>query len=409
MASLKVLLIDVVCKKGSTGKIVYDLYTELNNNGHIASICYGRGTKIEEPGIIKISKDLEMYFHAFLTRSIGLTGYFSFFATRRLIKHIKVFKPDLVHIHEATTYYLNISTLVDFLKKNKIKTVWTFHSEFMYTGKCGHAYDCEKWKSECGKCPQTKEFPKSWLLDFTRKMHKDKKKLFQGFDNLIIVTPSKWLAERVKQSFLKGKDIRVIHNGIDVQNIFHPRAYEHLKKKHNITDEKVILAVAPKIMEARKGGRSVLELAKRMKKENIKFIIIGVEDLREKFDDNIIALGRTENQIELAEYYSMADLFLICSKRENFPTTCLESLSCGTPVIGFDAGGTRETAPKGYGHFVSFGDFAHLESTIRATLDGSLLLKTKAECSKFAFENYDKEIMAKKYIDLYLEDKNSKK
>lgn len=399
--NMRVLLIDVNCKKGSTGKIVYDLYKENINRGHSSAICYGRGPVINEPNIFKFGIDLETYIHALLTRLTGFTGVFSPFSTRRLIKFIDDYKPDVVHIHELHAYFVNIDPVIKYLKKKKIKTIWTFHCEFMYTGKCGYSYDCNKWKNKCGKCSKVKEYPASLFFDFTKVMFDWKKRLFADFYNLKIVTPSHWLAERVRHSFLKDKEIQVIHNGIDTVNVFHPRSFKHLLKKHNLGDEKIVLAVAPNLMEERKGGKWVLELAKRCINENVKFILIGIDDLNSSFDHNIIALGRTSNQIELAEYYSMADVFVICSKKENFPTTCIESLCCGTPVLGFDEGGTKETAPNNYGSFVKYGDIDELYNKLKLILYGKKIIASKEDCATFGKENYDKAIMAKKYMNIY--------
>lgn len=394
---MRVLLIDVNCKSGSTGKIVYDLFSEINRTENVAAICYGRGKKIVENGIFKFGIDIETYMHAFLTRLTGLTGYFSFFSTQRLLKYIKKFKPDAVHIHELHAYFVNIKPIISYLKKNNIKTIWTFHCEFMYTGKCGHSFECDKWKIECGKCPNLKDYPKSLKFDFTRKMFNDKRGLFEDFDNLTIVTPSQWLADRVKESFLKDKDIKVIHNGIDIENIFHSTRFDEIKLKHDLNDEKIILAVAPDIMSKRKGGSWVVKLSQKFLNCTIKFILIGVEDLAEKFDDNIIAIGRTDNQVELAKYYSMADVFVICSERENFPTTCIEAISCGTPICGFDTGGTRETAPAQYGSFVKYGDLDSLEKEVRRFLQVNI----KTECESYGKSNYDKKKMFSKYLKLY--------
>lgn len=395
---MKILLIDVNCKYSSTGKIVYDLYTQCNENGHKASICYGRGPLIDEPNIYKFSSNIEVYLHALLTRITGFTGYYSYFATRNLINFIEEFKPDIVHIHELHAYFVNILPLMQYLKERNIKTIWTFHCEFMYTGKCGYAYECEKWKTECGHCPNLRDYPSSFFLDFTKKMFNDKKEAFEGFDNLTIVTPSQWLADRVKQSFLCDKRIEVIHNGIDTENIFYPRSFDHLKMMHNIIDERIILAVAPDLMSERKGGRHVLELARRMKNEKVKFILIGVEDLNEQFDDNVIALGKTENQHELAEYYSMADVFVICSLRENFPTTCIEAISCGTLVCGFDEGGTKETAPNNLGRFVKFGDVDALKEEVISILDQEI---SSVDCATYGQKEYSKMNMFNKYLQLY--------
>ena len=395
---MKVLLIDINCKHSSTGKIVYDLYSGLKSSGHIAAICYGRGPLVEEPNIYKFGIDIETYIHAFLTRVTGLTGVDSPFSTNRLIRFIDEFRPDVVHIHELHAYFVNIAPVMNYLKKNNIKTVWTFHCEFMYTGKCGYAYDCNKWKYECSECPQVAEYPKSLYFDFTKQMFNHKKQLFGGFDNLTIVTPSKWLADRLKQSFLKDKDIRVIHNGIDTETNFYPRPYDDLKIKHNLTDEKIILAVAPDLMSDCKGGQWVLQLAKRFQGKNVKFILIGVEDVSISHDENVVLLGRTSNQIELAKYYSMADVFVICSKRENFPTTCIEALACGTPVVGFDEGGTKETAPDKLGKFVEYGDIEALQEAVKKNIDGANLA---FEFENYAQNNYSKIRMLDNYKKLY--------
>lgn len=397
---MRVLLIDVNCKHSSTGKIVYDLYTNLNNDGHTAAICYGRGPLVKEPMIYKFSSNLEMYAHALLTRVTGLTGIYSPIATRRLISFIQEFNPDVVHIHELHAYFVNISPLIDYLKKKEIRTVWTFHCEFMYTGKCGFTYDCEKWKVECNNCPQIRNYPSSLFFDFTKRMFNDKKKAFIGFDNLMIVTPSKWLANRVELSFLKDKNIRVINNGIDTINIFHPRNFEHLKKKHNITDEKVILSVAPDIMSKRKGGEWVLELARRFENKKVKFILIGVDDLNQKFDSNIIALGRTANQIELAEYYSMADAFVICSKKETFSLTCAEALCCGTPVVGFKSGAPETIFENTYAKFVEYGDINNLVISLNEILNADNE-SLKQACYLYGNKSFSNSKMVEDYFDLY--------
>ena len=396
---MKILLIDINCKNSSTGKIVYDLYKEINNKkGYEAAICYGRGPLIKESKIYKFSTDLETKIHAFFTRITGLMGYFSPFATRKLIKFIDEYNPDVIHIHELHSYFVNIIPLVNFIKKRKIKTVWTFHCEFMYTGKCGYSYECEKWKNECKTCPQIKEYPKSLFFDFTKKMFNDKKNIMRDFNTLTIVTPSKWLEKRVENSFLKEKQILTIHNGIDTE-IFHLKNSEELKIKYNLKDEKVILAVAPNILSERKGGRWILKLAKEYKDKDVKFILIGIENLNEKFDENIIPVGLLSDQNELAKYYSMADLFLICSKRENFPTTCLEATCCGVPIIGFDEGGTKETGLEEKSSFIQYGDITKLKEEV----DKFLFAKqfNHEEISREGIKKYSKKEMLNKYLKLY--------
>ena len=396
---MKILLLDVNYKSGSTGKIVYDLKQELEKEGHEVLACYGRGKKIEEKSVIKFAYYFETLVHAFLSRLTGLMGYFSYFSTKRVVKEIEKFKPDVVHIHETHSYFMNHLPLIDYLKKKNIKTIWTFHCEYMYTGNCGYAYDCNKWKNICNNCPDIKRYPKSLFFDFTQKMFLDKKKAFENFDNLTIVTPSKWLKDRVEESFLKNKRIEVIHNGINTE-IFKIRDFSHLRAKHNIENKKVVLSVAPDIMSDRKGGKWVLKLAEQCLNLDYIFILIGVKDLNEKFPENVIALGRTENQIELAEYYSLADIFLICSEKENFPTTCLEATCCGTPIIGFDEGGTKETGLVGKSFFVPFGDAKELKNQLERFLNDEKF--SCEDISQEGIEKYSKNKMFKNYLNIYL-------
>lgn len=393
---MKVLLIDVNCKHSSTGKIVYDLYTELNNSGHEAAVCYGRGPLIKEKNIFKFGIDLETYFHAGMSRLTGLMGFFSIFSTLRLINYIKKFKPDVVHIHELHSYFVNYGQVIDYLKMKKIRTVWTFHCEFMYTGKCGYTYDCEKWKKECQHCPQVKEYPKSLLFDFSKFMFNYKKKLMSNFDNLTIVAPSEWLSNRVKKSFLFNKDVIVINNGIDT-SIFYPKNTDILKKMLGLENEKIVLSVAPDLLSERKGGKLVLELANKLENENIKFVMIGVEKPDAINKKNVIALGRTSNQNELAEYYSLADLFFLSSKIENYPTTCIESICCGTPVLSFDVGGVKEIVQSCFGKIIKpelFRQITYNELIEISSLKSSI---TNSDVGIL----YSKERMEIQYLNLY--------
>lgn len=395
---MRILLVDVVCKTGSTGKIVYDLYRSLRASGYEASVCYGRGPLIDEPDIVKISSDWEVLLHALLTRVTGLTSCFSPFATRRLLRHIDEYKPDLVNLHELHGYYLNIGRVMEHLKERKIRTVWTFHCEFMYTGKCGHSNDCVRWQSECGNCPQKRSYPSSWLFDFSKRMQRQKKRAFDGFAHLAIVTPSNWLAKRVRQSFLRDKSVCSIPNGIDT-GIFKPRDSSGLAASYGLADCPTVLHVTANFEDPNKGGRFVRMAAKRL--PEIRFLIVGNHKPVNDCPPNVVVVGRVENPDILAQFYSFADLSLITSYRETFPTVCLESLCCGTPVVGFRGGGTVETAPDGYGLFVPFGDLDALEEALRRCLSGEL--RSKEECAAFGLAQYAKERMCRDYLQMYSE------
>ena len=272
----RVLLIDVNCKFSSTGKIVYNLFKGLKEDGREAAICYGRGDEIHEERIYKFGLDWETNIHAGLARITGYNGCFSPLSTKRLIAYIEKFQPDVIHIHELHAYFVNIKPLLEYIKKKKIKVVWTFHCEYMYTGKCGHAYSCTNFMHGCGKCPAVHEYPKSLFIDSTKQMFTMKRKAMNGLD-VEIVVPSEWLAKRVKMSFLQNVKTSIIHNGIDT-NIFKEQNTKSVRNELNIPSEnQVVLAVAPDIMSESKGGKWVLKLAKAMKDKPITFILIGAQ------------------------------------------------------------------------------------------------------------------------------------
>ncbi|MDR0606675.1 MAG: glycosyltransferase [Bacteroidales bacterium] len=399
---MKVLLINSVCKTGSTGKIVYDLYTELNKNDHEAAICYGRGQKVKEHNIYKFSSNWEVYLHVLLTKITGLTGCYSYFATRKLIKFIEKFQPDVIHLHSIIGYFVNDVFLLKYLKNSGVKIICTLHSEEFYTGKCGYTYECNKWLKECGNCPQRKVYPESLFFDFTNLMFCRKKKVMSNFNNIILTTPSKWLVDRVKLSFLKNKNIKIIHNGIDLTD-FHIYNANELRKNLKIYEsEKILLHVTPyNLLNERKGGKYIIELARKLEGKNIKIVVVGEKTDIDDLPENIIQVGKVYDKCLLAKYYSMADLMVITSKKETFSMVCAESLACGIPVIGFEAGAPSEVAPNGYGVFVKYGDVELLRKKILDYFSGSIKLKSKKECENFAKEEYSRKKMFYRYLSLY--------
>jgi glycosyltransferase involved in cell wall biosynthesis len=400
---MKILLIDVNCKHSSTGRIVYDLYNEFNNMGHTAAICYGRGELINEPNIYKHNNLFEVSLHALRTRLTGYVGYGSEFATKRLIKYINNFEPDIVHLLTIHGYHVDMYALLDFLKSRKFKVVYTLNDECTQTGKCGHAFECDKWLEKCENCPQLREYPKSLWFDRTAKEFTLKKNIFQDFPQITFVPGSQWIGELSQRSIiLKGHKFYVIYTGIDTSS-FQPMKVDRLRKKHNLTDDKVLIFVTPNFDDPYKGGQYLIDLAYRLSDEKIKIFIIGNRNPIKNLPGNVIAVGRIESKEELAEYYSLGDLFVITSYMETFPTVCIESLCCGTPIVGFDRGGIKETAPEGCGVFVPFGDVDSLTDVIKKTLKGDIRLKPKSECSKISKEIYDKAHMARKYLTIYEE------
>lgn len=402
LSFVKILQLDVHYGASSTGKLVGSLTSLLRGRGHEVLALHGRGRYRSEPNVKRIASGWEVMFHAMAARLTGWNGIYSFFATRRFLSELQRFKPDVVHLHELHGYYLNIYRVMSELKRSGIPTVWTFHCEFMYTGKCGYAMDCEKWMSECHRCPQVSDYPKSWFLDFSRKMFRQKKRAFEGFSRLAITCPSEWLSRRVRLSMLAGRAISTVFNGIDVE-IFRPRNASALRSELAIPGEaSVVLCVGADLLSQRKGGQWALQLARRCAHLPLIFVMVGVEKHNMQPPANVRMLPAVRDQSRLAEFYSLADVLLLTSEKETFSMVCAESLACGTPVIGFDAGAPKEVAPQGFGIFVPYGDLDALERQLIGYLDDHTLLQPSENCVTFARERYADQVMVSQFERLYV-------
>lgn len=397
---MKVAQIDVNYNFSSTGKIVADLVAGLQGLGHDAMALYGRGPQASQANAHRISTTPEVYFHALCTRVSGLTDGFSPMATRRAIANLEAFAPDVVHLHDIHGYFVNIGELVDYLQRRRIPTAWTFHCEFMYTGKCGYSFDCNKWQTECGACPDLRGYPESWFFDFTARMHRQKRTMFANFERLHLAAPSRWLADRMAQSMVRDKPISVVSNGLNL-DVFHPRDTAALKAQLGLTDEYVVLSVGSDLMSELKGGRWVLELARRCTDPSVVFIMVGADRMSENVPANVRVIPRVYDQALLASYYALADILLLTSNKETFSMVSAESLACGTPVIGFDSGAPTEVAAPGFGLFVPYGDLPALEALLGQARRQELTLMPPQACTQFARDRYAKEVMVRAYADIY--------
>lgn len=396
---MKILQVNCVYNTGSTGKIVSDVHNELLKNGFESVVCYGRGEKVDLPGVYKTCGELYSKFNNLASRITGIMYGGCFFSTNRLISIIKKEKPDIVHLHCINGYFVNIYRLIKFLKKSGIRTILTLHAEFMYTANCGHALECEKWMTGCGKCPRLKKETKSLFFDRTHTSWKRMQRAFEGFDGLVLTSVSPWLMGRAEMSpMLAGKPHHVVLNGLDT-TVFHVRDVTELKQKHGLTNEKIIFHVTPYFTDDPshlKGGHFVIKLAKKL--SDVKFFVAGDYPQGLSVPSNIELLGRINNQATLAEYYSMADLSVIASKKETFSMVCAESLSCGTPVAGFEAGAPEQISLAEYSNFVEY-------DNVDALLEVSKKMLTEDHpsnsISEAAHQKYARSQMTARYVSIY--------
>lgn len=400
---MKVLQINCVYNKGSTGKIMTEIHEGLVARGFESVICFGRGEKVNKENVYKTCGELYSKFNNLWSRISGLKYGGCFFSTKRLINIIKREKPNVVHLQCINGNFVNIYKLITWLKKSGIKTVLTLHAEFMHTANCSHAFECEEWKTGCKNCKRWRQETNSWFFNRTRQSWKKMKKAFDGFNNLTVISVSPWLMERAKQSpILSDKTHVVILNGLDTE-VFKIYDTTEKRKELGLEKSKIVLHVTPYFahsLDNNKGGHFVVDVAKNLEKENVKILVLGEYEQGIEVPENVILLGRVSDQKELAKYYGMADVTLLTSKRETFSMVTAESLSCGTPVVGFKAGAPEQIAIKEYSEFVEYGDVESLTEKVKAYLSKEF---DKKEISRLAHEKYADEKMIEETIKIYNE------
>ena len=325
-------------------------------------------------------------------------GFSSRQATKKFIREIERIKPDIINIHNLHGYYINVKILFEYLSKANIPVVWTFHDCWPFTGHCSYfdRFNCTKWQTECHHCPNKKGYPSSLFIDNSKNNFNRKKKLFSNINNLNIVTPSHWLTNISKLSFLKEKNIVTIHNGTNL-NVFNIRDGKK-RDELNLNDRKVVLGVAS-IWDKRKGLDDFIKLNELLSEE-YKIILVGLnKKQKESLPANIIGIERTESVHELAELYSMADVFVNPTYSDNFPTTNIEALACGTPVITYKTGGSPEAIDEKTGIVVEQGNINQLKEAIE------LVAKDKSiyteNCRERAVNLYNKQDRFNDYIKLF--------
>lgn len=340
---MRILFINSVCY-GSTGTIVKNLIKEYEAQGHDCAIAYGRGKLPIGFYSFKIGNRISFLLHVISNRVFDNHGLCSKYATKKLVKWIESYNPDMIWLHNIHGYYLNYPILFKYLSKTKAKVKWTLHDCWSFTGHCAYFdyANCEKWKTKCFDCPSKKDYPTSFLIDRSKKNFLEKKEFFTTLpkERLELITPSNWLANLVqKWSFLSKYDISIENNKIDT-NVFKPTPNSILQK-YKIADKKVILGVAS-VWDRRKGLNDFIELNKILP-DGYKIVLIGLNKKQiKKIPRSICAICRTNNQMELVYWYSSAYCLFNPTHEDNYPTILLEAKACGCKIITYDTGGCKE-------------------------------------------------------------------
>ena len=397
---MKILQINCVYGHGSTGMITASIHRALLSAGHDSVVLYGRGAPALEPNVTKICSEVYAkvnHLYSWLTgdRYGGCRS-----STQRIIRKILVEKPDLVHLQCINGNFVNIYRLVSWLNQNHIPTVLTLHAEFMYTANCSHSVDCDGWRTGCGECTRLREATRSIAPDHTHRAFQRMKRAFSGFGDRLAVSVSPWLCERAAASpILGGFRHVVILNGVDT-GVFYPRL-DASKTEFFAEEKKLIFHATADFSDAPgnlKGGAGVIEMARRFSMDSVRFLVAGKAHITSTLPKNITLLGEVRDPARMAQLYSMADATLVTSRRETFSMPVAESLCCGTPVVGYEAGAPEQIALPEFSAFVPCGDQDALERSIRGLLCGPA---HRAEIAGHAQARYTNERMTNQYEALY--------
>lgn len=385
---------------GSTGNIMFGITGQAEKRNY-ETMCFSPITvtnRYQQPNYEyqRIGSFRSRQLNVLIDRITGLSGCSAFFSTMKMLRKIRKFNPDVIHLHNLHNSFVNLPMLFSYIKKHNIKTVWTLHDCWAFTGHCPHfdMIGCDKWKNGCFKCPQYREYPKS-LRDNSQYMYKLKRKWFTGIMNMTIVTPSVWLAGLVEQSFLGIYPVKVINNGIDLNN-FCPTESE-FRYKYGIINKHIILGVAFGWSD-KKGLDVFIELEKRLDNSLYQIVLVGTDDMiKKQLPDNIIAINRTQDKKEMAEIYSAADVFVNPTREDTYPTVNMEAIACGTPVVTFRTGGSPECIDDIVGSVVEKNDIDALEKEIVRICEEKL--GYSSACEKEA-ERFNEVLRFQEYIDL---------
>ncbi len=340
---MRVFQLNTFCGVKSTGRIAAEIAKLVQADGGECRIGYGvQGISPDsEPFAYRIGTPMERKVHGAIRKLTDAEGYGSHWGTRRLIQEMDCFAPDVIHLHNLHGCYVNLSLLFGYLTQTKKPVVWTLHDCWPFTGHCAYFdyVNCRRWQSQCRNCPQKTSYPICVGPSGARRNFHHKKRLFTQVDRLTFVAPCQWMTKPLRQSFLAKYPVRVIANGVNLE-VFRPIS-STIASRYGINGRKIVLAVAAE-WDERKGLRYLIEAAQKLGTEYC-FVVIGLSESQiAALPKQMLGIAHTQNQQELAAWYTAADCLANPTLEDNMPMVNLEALACGTPVAVFETGGCPE-------------------------------------------------------------------
>ena len=396
---MKVVQINAIYGSKSTGTIVREIQSCCEENGIEGYVAYSIADRpdADVPQGYRIGNQLTAKWQAFISRVIGKQAYANRISTWRFLRWLDKMNPNVVHLHNLHSNYIHLNMLLRYLAKRDIATVVTMHDCWYFTGGCVHyaSVGCNRWKSGCGQCPKWRQIP-SYCFDRTQSVLGDRKKYLSAIPRLTMVGASQWIANEMKQSLLKDLNITFIHNGFDL-DVFAPTLSDR-RKELGIENKFVILGPATKWLLP--VNKPTLDHFISRMSDDMVLVLFGCTQTNNALPSNIVQIGYTKNPKEMAKLYSMADVLVNCSREDTLSSLNLECQACGTPVVTYDATGSKETVDGKCGFAVPTGDAEALWEKV-------LELQTKnkgfmaEQCRQWVSDNFEKKENYQKYIDLY--------
>ncbi len=398
---MKVVHINAVYKYGSTGRSLMELNEDLNRLGvesHCAcSRTYGC------PDVYQIGDEKSIKLHGLFSRLTGKQGYFSKQNTKKLLRYIDSLSPDVVHLHNLHANYVHLPMLLSYLAKKDIATVIMLHDCWFFTGKCIHytTQGCYKWETHCENCPQIHEGNNSWFFDRTKSVHEDRIRLFQAIPRLAIVGISDWVTNECRRSPIakNAKITKRVYLWIDLDK-FRPVNADKKRAELGLTDKFVILGVAEQWGNP-KGLDRFLHLATQISPEK-QIVLVGNPAPDVELPDNVLCVGKTSSQEELAEFYSLADVFVTFSYQETFGKVSAEAIACGTPVVCYNSTACPELVGKNCGIVVEKTDENGIFEAVNE-IQRNGKAQYSEQCVRFANENFSRQKLTREFIEIYEE------
>jgi len=318
-----------------------------------------------------------------------------------IVDLINEINPDIVHLHWINEGMIKIEDL----SRIKARIVWSLHDMWAFTGGCHYDEECEAYKKGCGSC---KVLGSSNNNDLSRKIFNRKEKTFAQIKNMTIVGLSKWMHTCAQSSsLLKDKKHVNLPNPIDT-NIFKPFDMNKSRELWNLPKDKklILFGAMGATSDPRKGFGELIEALHKLKDKNIEFVVFGSSEPIESQNFGFKAhyLGSLADDVSLVTLYNAVDVMIVPSLQENLSNAIMESLSCATPVVGFDIGGNSDMVDnQNNGYLAKSLDTLDLANGIEWILNNENYEKLCVNAREKVLKEFDSKLVAEKYIELYKE------